>query len=232
MADRRLALTMTLVTTTRSSASVSDAPPPVPPAARGVGRPRWLVPVAVVVGIVLLLGVLFIAPYNGLVRERAATDQSFADLDAQLQRRNDLIPNLVSAVKGALNQEQTVFGDLAKARQAYSGAQTMEDKAAASAQIDAGIGRLLVIVESYPQLNSNENIRDLQTQLEGTENRIAQARRDYNSAVTSYNVSISTLPRSILAGAFGFERRPLFESTPGATANPTVDLGGSTTTVP
>lgn len=195
-------------------------------------RPRWLVPVAVVVGVVVLAGLLLVAPYNGLVSKDATADRTFADLDAQLQRRNDLIPNLVSAVKGALNQEQTVFGELARARQAYAGARSVEDKAAASSQIDAGIGRLLVIVENYPQLRSSENIRDLQTQLEGTENRISQARRDFNGAVTAYNVAIRRFPRNIIAGVFGFDRRPLFEAAPGSTDNPTVDLGRSTTSVP
>jgi LemA protein len=195
-------------------------------------RPRWLVPVAVVVGVIVLAGLVLVVPYNGLVSKQASADRTFADLDAQLQRRNDLIPNLVGAVKGILNQEQAVFGDLARARQAYAGARSVADKSAASGQIDAGIGRLLVIVESYPQLRSSENIRDLQTQLEGTENRIAQARRDFNGAVTSYNVAIRRFPRSIVAGAFGFDRRPLFAAAPGSTGNPTVDLGGPTTTVP
>ncbi|MBI1843556.1 MAG: LemA family protein [Actinobacteria bacterium] len=189
-------------------------------------------PVAVVAGVIVLVGLLFALPYNGLVSKEASADRAFADLDVQLQRRNDLIPNLVGAVKGALNQEQTVFGDLAVARQAYAGARSLEDKAAASGQIDAGIGRLLAIVENYPELRSNENIRDLQTQLEGTENRIAQSRRDFNGAVTSYNVAIRRFPRRIVAGVFGFDRRPLFEAAPESTENPTVDLGNSTTTVP
>ena len=199
---------------------------------RTTGRPRWLVPVGVVVGVLLLAGLLLVAPYNGLVTKEATADRTFADLDAQLQRRNDLIPNLVGAVKGALDQEQTVFGDLARARQAYADAGSIEAKAAASSQIDTGIGRLLAIVESYPQLRSSENIRDLQTQLEGSENRIAQARRDFNGAVTSYNVSVRTFPRSIIARTLGFDRRPLFEAAPGATDNPSVDFGGSTTSVP
>ena len=195
------------------------------------GRSRWLKPVAIIAGVVVLLGLLFVAPYNGLVTKRADADRSFADLDAQLQRRNDLIPNLVNAVKGALNQEQTVFGELAKARQAYAGAKSVEDKAAATSQIDSGIGRLLVIVEAYPQLRSNQNIRDLQTQLEGTENRIAQARRDFNGSVTSYNVAIRRFPRSLIAGVFGFNQRPLFKAAAGSTDNPTVDLGNSPTTL-
>lgn len=199
---------------------------------RSGSRPRWLVPVAVVVGVLLLAGLLLAAPYNGLVGKEATADRAFADLDAQLQRRNDLIPNLVSAVRGALDQEQTVFGELAQARRAYAGARSVEEQAAATSQIDAGLGRLLAIVENYPELRSNENIRDLQTQLEGTENRVAQARRDFNGAVTSYNVAIRSFPRSLIAGVFGFDRRPLFEAAPGSADNPVVDLGGSTTTVP
>lgn len=108
----------------------------------------------------------------------------------------------------------------------------MEEQATAPGQIDAALARLLVIVANYPQLRSNESIRDLQAQLEGTENRIAQARRDFNGTVTSYNVAIRRFPRSIIAGLFGFDRRPLFEAAPESTDKPTVDLGGSTTTGP
>jgi LemA protein len=193
-------------------------------------RPRWLVPLAVVVGVLLVIVLPVIASYNGLVDKESAVDNSFADLDAQLQRRNDLIPNLVNAVRGALNQEQAVFGELARARQAYAGARTPEAKFDASNQIETGIGRLLAIVENFPQLRSSENIRDLQVQLEGTENRIAQARRDYNGVVTDYNRSIRQFPRRIVAGIFGFERKPLFEAVPGARDAPTVDLGNSPTT--
>lgn len=195
-------------------------------------RPRWLMPVALVAGAILLLGLLFVAPYNDLVDKDAAADRTFADLDVQLQRRNDLIPSLVNAVKGALTQEQAVFGELARARQAYAGATSVEDKASATQQLDAGIGRLLAIVESYPELRSSENIRDLQAQLEGTENRIAQARRDFNGAVTTYNVAIRRFPRSLIAGVLGFDQRPLFEAAEGSSENPDVDLGGPTTTVP
>ena len=193
-------------------------------------RPRWLVPL-VVVGVVLLLVVLpLVSSYNSMVEQSAAVDQSFANLDVQLQRRNDLIPNLVGAVRGALGQEQAVFGELARARAAYSGATSQADKVAAGNDISAGIGRLLAIVEAYPQLRSNENIRDLQTQLEGTENRIAQARRDYNGDVTSYNVSIRRFPRNVLAGLFGFHRRPPFEATPETRTPPTVNLGNPAVT--
>jgi LemA protein len=180
-------------------------------------------------GVVLLLVISFIASYNGLVNREASADRSFADLDAQLQRRNDLIPNLVGAVRGVLNQEQTVFGELARARENYAGARTPESKLAAAGQVEVGLGRLLAIFEAYPQLRSNENVRDLQVQLEGTENRIAQARRDYNGVITDYNVAIRRFPRSLAAGVFGFDRKPLFEAPSEARTAPTVDLGGATT---
>ena len=188
-------------------------------------RPGWLVPLAVVGGLVVLLVVPLISSYNGLVNSEADVDRSFADLDAQLQRRNDLIPNLVAAVRGILNQEQAVFGELARARSNYAGARTPEQKAEAADAIDAGLGRLLAIVESYPELRSSENVRDLQVQLEGTENRIAQARRDYNGQVTSYNKRVKRFPRNIVAGLFGFDEKPLFSATPESRTVPTVDLG-------
>jgi LemA protein len=188
-----------------------------------MGR-RLVIPIAVVAGVILLIVISFASSYNGLVSRRASVDQSFADLDAQLQRRNDLIPNIVSAVRAALKQEQAVFGEIARARQGYAGAQTVQQKAQASATIDSALARLLVIVENYPQLNSNQNIRDLQTQLEGTENRIAQSRRDYNAVATSYNVAIHRFPRNIVAGMFGFHTKPLFNTPAGAREAPNVNL--------
>lgn len=188
-----------------------------------MGR-RLVIPIAVVVGVVLLIVLGFASSYNGLVSRRAAVDQSFADLDAQLQRRNDLIPNIVNAVRAALKQEQAVFGEIARARQGYAGAQTVQQKAQASASIDSALARLLVIVENYPQLRSNDNIRDLQTQLEGTENRIAQSRRDYNAVATSYNVAIRKFPRNLVAGMFGFHEKPLFQAPAGAREAPNVNL--------
>jgi LemA protein len=196
-----------------------------------VGR-RLVIPIAVVVGVILLIVLGFASSYNGLVSRRAAVDQSFADLDAQLQRRNDLIPNIVNAVRAALKQEQAVFGEIARARQGYAGAQTVQQKAQASATIDSALARLLVIVENYPQLRSNDNIRDLQTQLEGTENRIAQSRRDYNAVATSYNVAIRKFPRNLVAGMFGFHEKALFNAPPGARQAPNVNLDNAFTPAP
>lgn len=193
-------------------------------------RPKWLIP-AVVVGAVFLFIILpLIASYNGMVNKRSAVDQSFADLDVQLQRRNDLIPNVVSAVRGALQHEETVFADLANARASYGNASTAQQKAAADGQIETGIGRLIAIVESNPQLQANQNVRDLQVQLEGTENRIGQARRVYDATVTTYNTSIRHFPRNMAAGLFGFHTKPLFRATASASTPPTVDLNPATTT--
>jgi LemA protein len=190
---------------------------------------RWL-PLAIAGGVLVLIIAVLAGTYNGLVDKDEGVDQSFADLDAQLQRRNDLIPNLVASVRAALEQEQAVFGELARARENYAGADSPEETFDASNEISSALGRLLVIVEAYPQLQSNQNIRDLQVQLEGTENRIAQARRDYNGVVTDYNRSIRRFPRSILAGMFGFDRKPLFEASPESADPPVVDLGVTTTT--
>lgn len=189
-------------------------------------RPRWLIPVAVVAGIVLLIVLPLIGVYNGMVDKETAVDQSFADLDVVLQRRADLIPDLAESVDAALDQEDDVFGELARARTNYGGAgQGTEEQLEASGQLEAGLGRLLVIVESYPELRSNERIADLMVQLEGTENRVAQARRDYNGVVTDYNRSIRRFPRGILAGMFGFDKRPLFSAEPADRDSPELDLG-------
>ena len=188
------------------------------------GRPGWLIPVAVIVGVLLIVVFPLVGAYNNLVSRRAAVDQSFADLDTQLQRRNDLIPNLVNTVRGILKQEQAVFGEIARARANYAGARTLPEKAAASQTIDSALARLLVIVENYPQLRSSQNVQDLQTQLEGTENRIGQARRDYNAIATSYNVNIKQFPRNLIAGMFGFHAKQLFQANTGARQAPNVNL--------
>ena len=189
-----------------------------------MNRPKWLIPVAIVVGVLLLIVVPLISSYNNLVEREATVDQSFADLDVQLQRRNDLIPNLVSAVRAALKQEQAVFVEIARARARYGTANTIEDKAEADAEVSSALSRLLVIVEDSPELRSNDNIRDLMTQLEGTENRVGQARREYNGTVTPYNVYVKRFPRRIIAGMFGFDPKPLFEASPEARNAPDANL--------
>ena len=188
-------------------------------------RPKWLIPVGIVVAVVVVLGLIFAGSYNGMVDREEAVEQSFADLDAVLQRRADLIPGLANAVKAALRQEQEIFDEITDARAAYAGApQGSDERVEAGAQLESVLGRLLVIVEDNPELKSNETIQDFMTQFEGTENRVAQARRDYNDTTTEFNRTIRRFPRSIFAGIFGFERRPLFEAEEGDREAPEVDL--------
>ena len=201
----------------------------MPAALPPYGRPRsrWLVPLAVLVGIGLLVVLPVVGAYNSLVDKDQAVDTQFANVQVQLQRRVDLIPNLSSSVKAALGQERAVFGEIARARTQYGGARSVDEKVAASNQLESALGRLLVIVEQYPQLQSNERIRDLMVQLEGTENRIAQERRDYNDVVNAYNRSVRRFPGSVVAGVFGFDKRPPFVATPGSDVPPTVNLDPS-----
>ena len=188
-------------------------------------RPGWLIPLAVIAAILLLIAIPVIGSYNGLVTKRNEVRQQFANVDVQLQRRNDLIPNLVNAAKAALGQEQQVFGEIADARTRYAGAQDNNEKIEASNQMSGALSRLLVIVEQYPQLQSNQNIRDLMTQLEGTENRISQERRIYNEKATEYNTKIEKFPTNIAAGIFNFDPAKLVEATPEARTVPNADLG-------
>ena len=191
--------------------------------ARG-GLPRWLIPLGIFAAVLFILIAPAVGSYNGLVNKEEAVDAEFSNLDATLQRRYDLLPTLAEAVRASLRQEQAVFGEIARARTQYGGARTVGEQAAASQQLESAFSRLLVIIEQYPQLQSNERIRDLQVQIEGTENRIAQARRDYNLVVLDYNRSIRRFPRSIFAGMFGFERKQLFEAGVGSRDNPGIDL--------
>jgi len=189
-----------------------------------MSKNKWIAPVAIVSGILLLIILTLTGSYNGLVDRELTVDQSVADLDVQLQRRFDLIPNLVKSVEGALEQEREIIGKVTEARTRYAGAASGNDRVAAAGELEGALSRLLVVVESYPQVASLQNVRDLQVQLEGTENRVAQARRTYNETVTDFNRAIRRFPRSIIAGVFGFEKRTLFEAAAGADVAPTVDL--------
>jgi LemA protein len=163
--------------------------------------------VLVVVAVVaLLVGGTYVSSRNQMVTKNEAVKSAWAQVDVVLQRRADLIPNLVETVKGFAAQEQTVFHDIAAARSALLGAQTPADKIAANGQLDGALGRLLLIVENYPQLKSNENFLRLQDELAGTENRIAVERKRYNDAVQDYNTFIGLFPNNIFAGWAGFQR--------------------------
>jgi LemA protein len=189
-----------------------------------MSKNKWIAPVAIVSGILLLIILTLTSSYNGLVDRELTVDQSVADLDVQLQRRFDLIPNLVKSVEGALEQEREIIGKVTEARTKYASAGSGNDRVAAAGELEGALSRLLVVVENYPQVASLQNVRDLQVQLEGTENRVAQARRTYNKTVTDFNRAIRRFPRSIVAALFGFEKRTLFEAAAGADVAPTVDL--------
>ena len=161
-----------------------------------------------------------------MVTKRETVNAAWAQVDVVLQRRADLIPNLVETVKGYAAQEVTVYGDIAKARSALIGASTPADKIAANGQLDSALGRLLVVVENYPQLKSNANFQALQDELAGTENRIAIERRRYDDAVQDYNTYISTFPNSLVASIGGFQRNnAYFQTEPGAREVPKVNFG-------
>jgi LemA protein len=160
----------------------------------------------VVAVLALLVGGAYVSSRNQIVTKNETVKSAWAQVDVVLQRRADLIPNLVETVKGFAAQEQTVFHDIAAARSALLGAQTPADKIAANGQLDGALGRLLLIVENYPQLKSNENFLRLQDELAGTENRIAVERKRYNDAVQDYNTFIGLFPNNIFAGWAGFQR--------------------------
>jgi LemA protein len=160
----------------------------------------------VVAVIALMFGGAYVSSRNQMVTKSEAVKSAWAEVDVVLQRRADLIPNLVETVKGFAAQEQTVFHDIAAARSALLGAKTPADKIAANGQLDGAIGRLLVVVENYPQLKSNENFLRLQDELAGTENRIAVERKRYNDTLQDYNTYIGLFPNSLFAGLAGFQR--------------------------
>jgi LemA protein len=187
---------------------------------------KGLIVLIVVVVVALLLGSSFVSRRNQMAIKREAVNAAWAQVDVVLQRRADLIPNLVETVKGFAAQEQTVFGDIAKARSALLGAHSPSEKIAANGQLDSALGRLLVVVENYPQLKSNENFLRLQDELAGTENRIAVERRRYNEAVQDYNTFIALFPNSLVASMGGFVRNDAyFKTEEGARQAPKVSFG-------
>lgn len=180
----------------------------------------WIVIIAILV-IVVLYGWSI---YNKLVTANLAADTQWAQVEAVYQRRFDLIPNLVNSVKGIFKQEQKVFGDLAAARTQYAGARTADQKAAAASQVESALGRLLVIVENYPQLKSSEAVQSLMVQLEGTENRISVERQRFNNTIQNYNLTVKRFPSSAIASMFGFKERSFFKSVSGAENAPSVNF--------
>ena len=185
--------------------------------------------VVILVVVALICGSMYVSRRNQMVLLNEAVKSEWAQVDVVLQRRADLIPNLVETVKGYAAQEQTVFGDIAKARAALLGAQTPEGKIAANGQLDGALGRLLAIAENYPQLKSNENFLQLQDELAGTENRIAVERKRYDDAIQAYNTYIGLFPNNIFAGWAGFQRNnAYFAASEASRAVPSVRFPGPT----
>ena len=182
-----------------------------------------LIAVGIVVLFVLILGGSLMGARNQFVTEREDINGKWAQIDTVLQRRNDLIPNIVETVKGFAKHEETAIDSVTKARAQMAGARTPEEKMAANAQLEPALARLLLVVENYPNLKADQNFLRLQDELEGTENRIAIARRDYNASIQNYNTDIAKFPGNIAASMFGFGRNDAyFKAEEGAKEAPKV----------
>ena len=189
----------------------------------------WIIPVGILVVVVLWA----IGGYNGMVKMDEQVQNSWANVETQYQRRADLIPNLVSTVKGYAKHEQQTLEDVVKARseatQVKVDAENLTPEKLAAFQkaqsgVSSALGRLLAVAENYPDLKANQNFLELQSQLEGTENRISVARKDFNDTAKSYNQAIRQFPKNILAGMFGFEKKSYFEAEAGSEKAPKVEF--------
>jgi LemA protein len=188
------------------------------------GRLGCFLSIGVIIVIILVLvGVLW-SNYNSLVTKSQAIDAQWAQVETQYQRRYDLIPNLVNSVKGIMSQEKTVFEQIAQARTKYAGAISADEKATAGGEVEAALGRLLVVMENYPQLRSIEAVTQLMDELAGTENRISIERARYNDKVREYNTSIKVFPTNLLASMFNFNERQYFKSISGSDLAPKVEF--------
>lgn len=188
-------------------------------------------PVVIILAIIVILALAMIPAYNSLVTKQEAVSTAWANVETQYQRRADLIPNLVNTVKGYATHEQETFLQVTAARASATQmavnpnnltSESLAEYSRAQGEVGSAIGRLLMIQENYPELKANQNFLELQAQLEGTENRINQARRDFNIAAQDYNTSIRRFPRNIIASLFGFTAKPYFDAQPGSEVAPVV----------
>ena len=168
----------------------------------------WVIAVVV---LLVLLGLFLVVVYNRLVRYRNRSENAWAQVDVQLKRRADLIPNLVEAVKGYAAHEKSTFDEVTRARTAAQQAQGVPQQAQAENALTAAIGRLFAVAEAYPELRASENFQQLQAQLSDTEQKIAVSRQVYNDTVLTYDNALESVPTNVVAGVFGFEERPYFE---------------------
>ena len=185
-----------------------------------------MLPLIIAAGVAVILVMIVIGMYNGLIRSRLRVDESWSQIEVQLKRRHDLIPNLVNAVKGYMDFEQDVLTKVTEARAnaVTAGAQGPVESAEAENVLTGTLRSLFSVMENYPQLRASENVAQLQEELTTTENQISFSRQHYNATVLAYNTSIAVVPASIIAGMFGFVRRDFFDAEPGAEAVPEVKL--------
>jgi LemA protein len=187
---------------------------------------KGLIVLIVIVLVVLMFGGMYVSSKNQMVAKNETIKSNFAEVDNNMKRRADLIPNLVETVKGIAGQEQAVYGEIARARSQLLNAQAPADKIAANNQLTGALGRLLAVVENYPQLRSSENFMRLQDELAGTENRLAVSRKRYNDAIQDYNTFIGQFPNSLFAGFAGFSRNnDYFQAAESEKAVPKVNFG-------
>ena len=185
----------------------------------------------ILIAVIAIAAIWGVSAYNGLVKMDESVSTAWSNVENQYQRRADLIPNLVNTVKGYAAHEKETFEAVVSARSKATQMtvdadnltpEKLQEYQKAQGEIGAALGRLLAITENYPELKANENFKELQAQLEGTENRISVERRNFNEVARTYNTSIRTFPKSILAGIFGFDKRPYFEAEEGANKAPEV----------
>jgi len=186
----------------------------------------------IVLGIVVLAAIFGVMSYNRFVQQKQLIKDSWANIDTELRRRYDLIPNLVEAVKGYAAHERATFEEVTQARTAAQQAQGVAEQAEAENVLTAAIGRLFAVAEAYPDLKASTNFLDLQTQLRDTEDKIAVSRQVYNDTVLTFNNAIQTFPGVVIAGPFGFSAREFFETDEAERAAPRVDFGSATGAAP
>lgn len=184
---------------------------------------KWTIIIAIV-AVVVVLGAMLGGSYNSLVSKEEAVDAQSSNVSTMLQRRADLIPNLVNTVKGYAKHEQEAIDKVTKARENLMGAKTIEEQSKANDELSTSLKGLMIVVENYPDLKASQNFIQLQDELAGTENRIATARKDYNDVVKEYNTKIKKFPTNLLAGMFGFEKRAYFEAKESASETPGVEF--------